>query len=121
MIDATKFVMDHEAERIIAGTYEKERTATEISELYGIPISNCYRKINELKKAGLLEITGYRLSKRGKKINLYQANLKDAYVFYENGKMKVRFQVILEMTRDFMSRFQSVSELAKLEQNKENI
>ena len=107
MIDATRFVMDHEAERIILGTYKEERTAAEISEMYGIPIASCYRKINELTKAGLIAVAGYKISSRGKKINIYKAKLEDAYVFYQDGRMKVRFQVILSMAEDFRNRIKN--------------
>ena len=107
MIDASKFVMDYEAERVILGTYKEERTAAEISEIYGIPIAACYRKSNELTKAGLIAVSGHKVTSRGKKIKMYKAKLEDAYVFYQDGRMKVRFQVILSMAEDFRNRMKN--------------
>lgn len=108
MIDATRFMFDSDVERILLGTYKQERTAAQISEMYGIPIATCYRKINELRRVGLLSAVGSKIGRTGKVIKLYKANLQDAYVFYDNGRMKIRFTTILQMAKDFESRFKNV-------------
>ena len=109
MIDATRFMFDNEVERILLGTYKQERSALELSELYGIPIASCYRKIKELKNAGLISTAGSEIGKNGKIVKLYKANLQDAYVFYDNGRMKIRFTTILQMAKDFESRFKTAA------------
>jgi hypothetical protein len=99
--------LDRDNEKIILGTFEQARSAMEINRLYGIPIADCFKKMRALEKMGLLEIDSFRYSHKGKKILLYKANLQDAYVFYESGKLKVRFEVVLQMTRGIRSRLES--------------
>ena len=74
-------------------TVRRPHSAQEISEGYGIPIAACYRRIRELEKSGLLECTERRLSRHGKRISYYLSMLKNAYVFFENGSLRVRFQL----------------------------
>ena len=115
MIDATRFMFDNEVERILLGTYKQERTALELSELYGIAIASCYRKIRDLKNAGLISAVGSEIGRSGKIVKVYKANLQDAYVFYDNGRMKIRFTTILQMAKDFESRFNTAATVPKKE------
>ncbi len=107
IIDATKLLNDLDVERILIGIYGKARSASELIELYGIPVATCYRKIELLKDLGLISITETVFSPSGKKIEYYTANLDNAYVFYDSGKLKVRFKVVLRMASDFRRRYES--------------
>jgi predicted transcriptional regulator len=109
MIDATKFVTDVDVERILLGTYEKEMTVREMSEAYGIPIATCYRKVRALEDTGLLAESKVLIGPDGKIIKSYRANMEHAYVFYEDGKAKVRFKVILDVARDFRKRYEAMA------------
>jgi len=106
IIDATELLTDMDMERILLGTYQKSRCAPELSERYGIPIATCIRKTKALKKRGLLNVTETARSADGKKMEYYTANLENAYVFYDSGRVKVRFTVVLQMAEDFRRRFE---------------
>jgi len=108
-IDATRLLLDPDMERILAGTYEKSRSAIELSKIYGIPIAICHRKIKTLKKRGLLRTMEAIQDSRGKKHERYSANLENAYVYYDSGKIKVRFTVVLQMAEDFRRRFEKAT------------
>jgi len=108
-IDATHLLMDKDIERILLGTYGKSRSALELSELYGIPIATCFRKIKQLRKMGLLEVNNI-YSENGKNIELFSANLDNAYVYYDSGNLKVRFKIVLQMANDFRRRYEQFAE-----------
>jgi len=69
------------------------RSAQEIAEKFGIPIAACYRRIRDLQKVGLIECKERRLSQQGKRVSYYLSTVKNAYVFFENGRLKVKFQL----------------------------
>ncbi len=105
LIDATQLLMDQDIEMILLGTYLSSRSISEISERYGIPIAICFRKVKKLSKMGLLEVKEVVHSSNNRKLEYYRANLDNAYVFYDSGKLKVRFKVVLQMANDFRNRY----------------
>ncbi len=80
--------------RILGATLHRPLDAITMSNMLGIPIAVCYRRIRELEKLGLIEKAGRRLTKKGKWINLYKAKIKDAEIKMENGKifLKLKFR-----------------------------
>ena len=86
------FVMDHDVERILLATYKQDRSTSELSDLYGIPIARCHRKISEMRRIGLIDVSETIINEKGKKTDLYRANLKSAYVSHEGGKLKITWK-----------------------------
>ncbi len=84
--------------RIIGATLHRPLDAITMSNMLGIPIAVCYRRIRELEKLGLIEKVGRKLTKKGKWINLYKAKIKDAEIRMENGKifLKLKFRYGME-------------------------
>jgi len=41
------------------------------------------------------------LTQQGKRIVLYLSQLKNAYIFFEGGKLRVRFQMVTGQVQDF--------------------
>ena len=119
IIDATEMITDMDFEKILLGTYQKSRSASELSETYGIPIATCFRKIKELKKKGMLNVTETVRTAGGKKVEYYSANLDNAYVFYDSGRVKVRFTVVLQMAADFRRRFERTASRFETAENYE--
>lgn len=111
-IDATDLLMDSDMEKILLGTYGKSRSAQELSEMYGIQTALCHRKVRILMNRGLLSVTETVQGADGKETKCYTANLENAYVYYDSGRMKVRFTVVLQMAEDFRRRYErSVSRI----------
>ena len=110
IIDATQLLMDKDIEKILISTYQGAKSALEISEAYGIPTATCFRKIKQLRSMGLLEVKETVYTSRNKKVDYYSANLENAYVFYDSGKMKVRFKVVLQMANDFRRRYEQFAD-----------
>jgi hypothetical protein len=67
-----------------------------------IPIAACYRKIKSLKNAGLLKSDNNDYSEFGKRTSRYASQLKKAYVYFVDGKMKLR----VELSNDMMKYFE---------------
>lgn len=56
------------------------KSAQALSEDIEIPIATCYRRIEELVDAGLLECEGRRLSEEGRRTNIYRRTLDEIEV-----------------------------------------
>lgn len=108
-IDASELLMDADMEKILIGTYNMSSSAPELSEKYGIPIAVCFRKIKILKNRGLVNVVETVKTKDGRTVEYLTANLENAYVFYDQGRVKVRFTVVLQMAEDFRRRFERAS------------
>jgi len=100
-IDACRLIMDTYAAKILVACSRKPKHALELSQALDIPIAACYRRIHVLEKAGLIKPVERALTQQGKRIALYQSQLKNAYIFFESGKLRVRFQMITGQVEDF--------------------
>jgi len=100
-LEASRLVTDEYSAKILVATFKKPRSAIDLSREYGIPIAACYRRIHALERAGLIRCTERALTQKGKRISLYMSQLKNAYIFFENGRLRVRFQLATGITKDF--------------------
>lgn len=100
-LEASQLLTDEYSAKILLGTYKRKISAQEISARYGIPIAACYRKIRILEEAGLIECVDRVLTQKGKRKNLYTSRLKNAYIFFENGRLRARFQLVSGVIKDF--------------------
>ncbi len=106
IIDATKILMDIDNEKILLGTYSQARSAIEINQIYGIPVATCFKKMKALERTGLLKVDEIRYTGQRPE-PIYRANLQNAYVFYDSGKLKVRFEVVLQMASGIRKRLET--------------
>ena len=100
-LEATQLITDEYAVKILVATFKKPRSAQDLSRLYDIPIAACYRRIHSLEKAGLIMSVDRVLTRKGKRMHIYQSQLRNAYIFFERGKVRVRFQMATGVTNDF--------------------
>lgn len=89
----TKLLSDEYTVKILTATYRLPRSANYLRIKFDIPIAACYRRIRELENMSLLNITEKILTPRGKRVALYQSNLKSAYLTFENGKLKAHLEL----------------------------
>ena len=89
----TKLLSDEYTVKILTATYKMPRSANYLRIKFDIPIAACYRRIRELEKMSLLNITEKILTPRGKRVALYQSNLKSAYLTFEKGKLKALLEL----------------------------
>ena len=100
-LQASQLLTDEYSAKILLATYKRKISAQEISARYGIPIAACYRKIRVLEEAGLIECVDRVLTQKGKRKNLYTSKLRNAYIFFESGRLRARFQLITGVVKDF--------------------
>jgi hypothetical protein len=93
LLSASQLLTDPYAVKILVATVRVSKCAQDISTQFGIPIAACYRRIRDLEGAGLVLCTERKLTKNGKRVNYYVSMVKNATVFYEEGKLKVKFQM----------------------------
>ena len=93
--------MDTYAAKILVACARKPKHALELSKRLDIPIAACYRRIHVLERAGLVRPVSRALTQQGKRIVLYRSMLKNAYIFFEGGKLRVRFQMVTGQVQDF--------------------
>jgi len=112
-LEASRLITDEYSAKILVATFKKPRSAIELSREYGIPIAACYRRIHALEDAGLIKCVERALTQKGKRISLYLSQLKNAYIFFENGKLRVRFQLASGATKDFGGEWKVVDVLSR--------
>lgn len=60
------------------------KSARALSEDIEIPIATCYRRIEDLVEAGLLECEGRQLSDEGRRTNIYRRTLDEIAIDFSN-------------------------------------
>ena len=83
-LNLPKILMDEYNIRILSATTFQARSARELSYMFGIPLASCYRKINELEKAGFLKAESRELTREGKRYNTYKSQVGSINIFFEN-------------------------------------
>lgn len=64
-----------------AGTPKSAQTLSDDIE---IPIATCYRRIDELVEAGLLECEGRQLSEEGRRTNMYRRTIDEVEIDFSD-------------------------------------
>jgi predicted ArsR family transcriptional regulator len=93
VLRVSQLLTDEYSIKILVATVRMPRSAQDIANKYGIPIAATYRRIKDLEAAGLLICQERRLSQQGKRVSYYLSMLKNAYVFFEDGNLRVKFQL----------------------------
>ena len=61
------------------------KSAQELSEELGVPIATCYRRINELTEANLLELHDQPLSEEHRRIKVYRRRIDEVSIDFREG------------------------------------
>lgn len=91
--EAVSLLCDDYVSKILVCTNVKARSTKEISEMEDIPLAVCYRRINKLVDLGLLKKAERVLTNDGKRVWLYESNLKKAAIVYEDANIKAYFKL----------------------------
>jgi hypothetical protein len=101
VINVSKMLSDEYIMKILAGSFKVPKSARDLSIKYDIPLAACYRKIHDLEQLGLLECIDKILTQEGRRVKMYRSQLKGAYLFYENGKLKIHMDITNFRKTDF--------------------
>lgn len=97
----SQLLTDEYAAKILTALMRRPRSAQELSAEHAIPIAACYRRIRLLEKYGLIQCTQRKLSQQGKRISYYISLVKSAYIFFEEGKLRVRLELTTGISREY--------------------
>ncbi len=91
--DMFNLVLDKHTSRILDLTSDRPFNAGELSELVGIPLAACYRRIRVLKGAGLLKEDSKVQSEGGKSVSAYRSTMDSAEVVLKDGRPRIQMSV----------------------------
>jgi hypothetical protein len=93
LLRTSQLLTDEYSVKILVATIRVPKSAQDISDAFNIPIAACYRRIRDLEQEGLLICTERKLSRQGKRVSYYLSMLKSAYVYFDNGHLRVKFEL----------------------------
>ena len=93
-------VLDRYTSRILDLTSERPFHAAELSEMVGIPLAACYRRIRQLKDAGLIREEVKVQSEGGKSVSAYRSTVDSAEVVLMDGRLRIQMTVDGEDSED---------------------
>ena len=94
---------------ILEATHEPH-SAQELSEELDVPIATCYRRIDALTEADLLELTDRPLSDEHRRINVYRRNVDEVRVEFEDEGCRVTVQERSEIKNKLDDVWRTLSE-----------
>jgi len=84
---------DGYSKAILISTHIKPKTALEISEMHGIPVAACYRRIKTLEGLGFIHRDEQILTQKGKRRWSYISNIHRLEIFYSEGKLSAKCEL----------------------------
>ncbi|MEM3396503.1 MAG: winged helix-turn-helix domain-containing protein [Thermoplasmata archaeon] len=93
-LELAQLLTDGYVAKILIATSRRPKSAIELSDRFGIPIAQCYRRIHALENAGLLKAVDRVLTREGKRIYLYKSLVKNVQIYYEGTKVKVKLALM---------------------------
>jgi len=82
-------VLGNEYNPQILSFAHEPRSAQELSDELDVPIATCYRRIEELQEAELLEHHDRVLSDERRRVNVYRRNIEEVIVRFSEGEVAV--------------------------------
>ncbi|WP_435070284.1 winged helix-turn-helix domain-containing protein [Haloplanus sp. C73] len=82
-------VLGNEYNPQILSFAHEPRSAQELSDELDVPIATCYRRIEELQEADLLEHHDRVLSDERRRVNVYRRNIEEVVVRFDDGDVAV--------------------------------
>ncbi|MFB6195621.1 MAG: winged helix-turn-helix domain-containing protein [Haloplanus sp.] len=82
-------VLGNEYNPQILSFAHEPRSAQELSDELDVPIATCYRRIEELTDADLLEHHDRVLSDERRRVNVYRRNIEEVSVEFDEGDVSV--------------------------------
>jgi predicted transcriptional regulator len=97
--DLSRLLIDKYSAKILTFAKDRPKSVQEMCDKLGIPMTLGYRRVNTLLSEGLLSCEGRTLSQGGKWTRLYMSQVKRAYIFFDDGRVRLKFELISGQTR----------------------
>lgn len=92
-LQMSKLIIDEYSAKILSYAKDKPRSVLEMCEVLGIPMTLGYRRVNILTQLGLMVCQGRVLTRNGKWMKIYLSRVNRAYIFFEKGKLRMKFEM----------------------------
>ena len=89
-LDLPRVFVDESSTKILMAALKRPRTGLDISRITGVPVAEAFCRLKLLEKKGLVEVV-HHIMADGRTVATYRSSLHYAYVFVEDGRVKVRF------------------------------
>jgi predicted transcriptional regulator len=99
-LEKSRLFTEEHCGKILLATMGKPKDVYELSNLLGIPIAVCYRKIKLLEESGLMFSPERKLTQAGKRISVYKSNVKNAQIIFERNNIRAKIEMIDGTTQD---------------------
>lgn len=93
LLKVHKDLVDERSTRILLAALYRPVSGLEICRISGIPVAKVFSRLRLLEKRGLVGRVSSTFTAEGKEVPLFQSILHDAFVYLEQGRMKVRFKL----------------------------
>jgi len=103
-------VLGNEYNAEILQATNEPRSAQDLSDELGVPIATCYRRIDELTEADLLELFDRPLSDEHRRINVYRRNVDEIRVEFVDEDCSVLVQERSEIKNKLDDVWRTLSE-----------
>ncbi|MBB6647696.1 ArsR/SmtB family transcription factor [Halobellus ruber] len=88
--DRTIEALGNEYNPDILRAADEAYSAQEFSDMLDIPIATCYRRIEELTEAGLLELHDRVLSDEHRRTNVYRREVDEVVIRFDGNELNVQ-------------------------------
>lgn len=92
-LEMSRLLIDEYSVKILSYARDKPKSVLEMCEALSIPMTLGYRRVNILTKLGLMGCQGKVLTRSGKWMKIYLSKVKGAFIFFENGKLRMKFEL----------------------------
>ncbi len=99
-LEKSRLFTEESCGKILLATMGKPKDVYELSNMLGIPIAVCYRKIKLLEESGLMFSPERKLTQAGKRISVYKSNVKNAQIVFERNNIRAKIEMIDGTTQD---------------------
>jgi DNA-binding Lrp family transcriptional regulator len=89
----THIMADEYSRRILLSGAAKAKTVEDFSREDDIPLSTCYRRVNEMHEEGILVVERIVISPEGKKSELYRSGFSEVRVRMADGNLSIEATV----------------------------
>jgi predicted transcriptional regulator len=103
-------VLGNEYNPQILSFAREPRSAQELSDELDVPIATCYRRIEELTDANLLEHHDRVLSDERRRVNVYRRNIEEVVVNFSDGGVSVDIEERRQVTNRLDEAWRTLSE-----------
>jgi predicted transcriptional regulator len=80
--------------RVMAICIRLSRSARDISQISGLPLTTVYRQVRRLEKIGVLVVERSAMTPDGRKYDLYRSRLRKAHLDLDDVGERVRWEPI---------------------------